>query len=51
MIILTESKMQNPELAIDVNTDENSQIVQQKLLGFQIQISMKKNVKIKIALS
>lgn len=35
-------------MAIDVNTEEKRQIVQHSLQGFQIQISVKKNVKKKL---
>lgn len=36
--------MENPELAIDVNTEENTQIIQKNLQGFQIQVSVQKNI-------
>lgn len=42
--MLTEPKMENPELAIDVNTEENTQIIQKNLQGFQIQVSVQKNI-------
>lgn len=44
MTMLTEPKMENPELAIDVNTEENTQIIQKNLQGFQIQVSIQKNI-------
>lgn len=44
MTMLTEPKMENPELAIDVNTEENTQIIQKNLQGFQIQVSVQKNI-------
>jgi len=37
--------MENPELAIDVNTEESRQIIQRNLQDFQIQISIEKNIK------